>query len=81
MQIQPLMFLLTGCTSCLYILGIITPSKDSFTFCDYNSYEDEFPVKTVRIDETLCHIVTSKAPDVLYWKPANKFISNHFITA
>ena len=58
----------------LSIPGIITPSQDSFTFCDYNEYT--LPVKTVRVDEMPCHILTSKVPDLLYWEPAEKFISN-----
>ena len=61
----------------LFVPGIITPSRDSFTFCDYNFYEDELPVKTVRVDETPCNVLTSKAPDMVYWEPAEKFTSNH----
>ena len=60
----------------LYIPGIITPSNDSFTFCDYNSYESKLPVKTVRVDKAPCHVLTSKAPDLLYWEPAEEFIIN-----
>ena len=60
----------------LSIPGIITPSQDSFTFCDYDSYEVELPVKTVRVDEMPYHILTSKAPDLLYWEPAEKFTFN-----
>ena len=56
--------------------GIITPSQDSFTFCDYNSYEDELPLKTVRVDEMPCHVLTSKIPGLLYWEPAEKFTFN-----
>ena len=40
----------------LFIPGIITPSKDSFTFCDYNSHESELPLETVRVDEAPCSV-------------------------
>ena len=57
----------------LFIPGIITPSKDSFTFFDYN----KLLVRTVRVDNAPCHVLTSKIPDLLYWEPAEKFTSNH----
>ena len=60
----------------LFIPGIIIPSKDSFTFCDYNSHESELPLETVRVDEAPCSVLTSKVADVLYWEPAEKFTSN-----
>lgn len=63
----------------LFIPGIITPSKDSLTFCDYNSHERELPVETVRVDEAPCHILTGKVAglrDLLYWEPAEKFTSH-----
>ena len=60
----------------LFIPGIITPSKDSFTFCDYNSHESELPLETVRVDEAPCSVLTSKVADVLYWEPAEKFTSS-----
>ena len=61
----------------LFIPGIITPSKDSFTFYDYNSHKDKLLVRTVRVDKAPCHVLTSKIPDLLYWEPAEKFTSNH----
>ena len=63
----------------LFIPGIITPSKDSFTFCDYNAPKDKLLAKTVRVDKAPCHVLTSKVPDLLYWEPAEKFTSNHVL--
>ena len=59
----------------LSIPGIITPSTDSFTYCDYNSIEDKLSVKIVGVDDVSCHVLTSKAPDLLYWERAEKFSS------
>ena len=57
----------------LSIPGVITPSRDSFTFCDYNNSSEHKSVKTVRMP---FHALTSKVPDLVYWEPAQKFISN-----
>jgi len=61
----------------LFIPGIITPSQNSFTFCDYNSHKKKLSVETVRLDEAPCYVLTSKIPDILYWEPSERFAFNH----
>lgn len=57
-----------------FLPGIISPSRDSITFIDYNSDAKELPVEGVSIEGDFpCHILTSKTSDILYWEPSEKF--------